>query len=248
MNRELINWLTRAGLDEQRSSIYLAVLARYECKAAEIAADLGMSRTAMYDNLSFLEQRGFISKVRKGRVSFFKALQPHELEARFRSQLNQLNDLLPLFSSLASSKVAQPSIQRFKDEYAARHVFEDILAKRPEEYLYISNPVETYKMLTRRYITRWIQRRVELNIRAKGIRTVRLTDPADKIFTEEKKYLRSLRYLPEHFSFSATIYLYDNSVGLISSYRENEALIINSRDISSTFRNFFEILWGVSHR
>jgi sugar-specific transcriptional regulator TrmB len=248
MNRELINWLTRAGLDEQRSSIYLAVLTRYECKAAEIAGDLGMSRTAIYDNLSHLEQRGFITKVRTGRVSRFRALQPHELEARFRSQLNQLNDLLPIFSSLASSKVAQPSIQRFKDEYAARHIFEDILAKRPKEYLYISNPVETYKMVTRRYITRWIYRRIELKIRARGIRTLRLTDPADKIFTDEKNYLRTLRYLPEHFSFPATLYLYDNTVGLISSFRENEALLINSRDISATFRNFFDVLWTISQR
>jgi sugar-specific transcriptional regulator TrmB len=247
LNPELRHWLVEAGLDEQRASIYLAVLARTECRAAEIAEDLGMNRTAMYDNLAFLEGRGFVTRYKKGSGTFFKALQPRELESRYKNQFNRLQDLMPHFLSLAGGALAQPTIERFRGDYAARHIFEDILSKKPAEYCYISNPVETYKIVSRKYITRWIHQRVQLKIRARGIRTLRLESPADRIFTEEKSFLRKLKYLPSALTFGATLYIYGSSVGLISSYREGEALIINSNDISTTFQQFFEILWGVSH-
>lgn len=76
MNHDIIHWLTETGLDERRAAIYLAVLERFECRASEIAQALGIGRTAIYDNLEFLEKRGFVSKYRKGNVFMFKALQP----------------------------------------------------------------------------------------------------------------------------------------------------------------------------
>lgn len=245
MNHDIVHWLTESGLDEQRATVYLAVLERFECRASEIAQALGIGRTTIYDNLDYLERRGFVSKYKKGNFHVFKALQPHELEIRYKNHLTQLQELLPLFSTIAQSKSSLPTIQRFKGPFAARNIFEDILAKKPEEYCYISNPVETYKMVTRRYITRWIHRRVESKICCRGIRTLRLTDPGDRVFSEEKNFLRKLRYLPQGITFHATIYIYNDSVGLISSFREDEAMIINSPDISRTFQSFFEMIWRI---
>ena len=59
MNTNLLAWLLSTGLDDQRARLYLSALGKGEATAKELAEDMGLNRTAVYDNLRVLEERGF---------------------------------------------------------------------------------------------------------------------------------------------------------------------------------------------
>jgi sugar-specific transcriptional regulator TrmB len=248
MNSQLLAWLVTTGLDEHRAAIYLAALSRGEATAAELAKDLKMTRTTMYDNLRILEERGYVRTVRHGKRKTFVALQPKELSRRIDEQRDRLKDLLPDFLSLAAGSSSSSFAQTFIGQYASREIFEDILQHADGEYAYFSAPGETIRTVDRRFMEAWIKRRVAKKIKSRSLRIKTKAAPANPIYTEEGPYLRQIRYLPAYVDLKCSIYLYDNRIGIISTSKEGAAYIIHSPDLAFSMKQLFEFLWGLGVR
>lgn len=251
MTSNLLSWLLSTGLDEQRAKLYLLALNKGEAKASELAEQLGISRTAIYDNLKFLEQRGFLTKISEGKRQLFVPLHPDELYKRIDAQREQLKALLPDFLALFAAKAENPFVQLFRGKFAAREVYEDILRVAPSEYCYISDPAQTSRVVDRRYIKEWVARRVEKRIKVRAIRAYTDEPIIDPIFAENQKLLRQVRYLPPSMVIRSTIYVYGNNIGIISGTREKNSVIIYSPDLAFSGRQIFEMLWeicGVNRR
>ncbi len=245
-NSNLLSWLLSTGLDEQRAKIYLSVLSMGEASAKKIADNLGLRRTAIYDNLKFLEKRGYITIIKKGKRKFFVPLHPKELYKKINSQKQQLKDLLPDFLAAYATDTKQPFVQLFSGKYAAREIYEDILENTKDEYIYISPPQLTLQTVDKIYIKNWIKRRVKKGIKARALRMNSGLSKLDDLFLEEQKYLRQIRYLPSYIDLKATIYVYKNNVGVISTEKEGVAFIIQSPDLAHSLKQLFNFLWGIS--
>lgn len=245
MKSNILSWLLQTGLDEQRAELYLAALSKGEASAAELADAVHMRRTAVYDNLRILESRGYVRTVRHDKRSVFVALHPKELQKRFDGLRDQLKDLLPDFLSLYAGSSGAPFVQTFQGAHAARHVFEDILTSTKDEYVYFSPPLLTAQMLDKAYIKKWIARRVAKGIRSRSLRVQgkTVTDPT---FSQEESFLRQIRYLPTYVDLKASLYIYGNNIGIISTRAEGAAFIIHSADLAFSLRQLFEFLWGIS--
>lgn len=245
MKSKLLSWLCSTGLDEQRAELYLASLAKGEATAAELADAIRMKRTAVYDNLRLLESRGYIQTVKHGKRNTFVALSPKELQQRFDHLRDQLKDILPDFMALSGGDSSAPSVRVFQGPYAAREVFEDILQNAKNEYVYVSPQMLTAQMLDKAYIKKWIERRVAKGIRSRSLR-VQGKNVSDPVFLEEASYLRQIRYLPGYVDLKASIYIYGNSIGVISTRQENIAYILHSADMAFSLKQIFDFMWGIS--
>lgn len=246
MKNNLITWLLSTGLDEQRAQVYLIALSKGEASAKEIAQEMNMGRTAVYDNLRVLEERGYIKTIHEGKRKVFVPLHPKELYKKMDSQKQQLKDLLPDFLALYAGEATQPHVQVFSGQYAAREVFEDILAVTKKEYLYFSSQDITYTRVDKVYMKQWVEKRVKKGIEAKSLRVQSREVKGEAMFTEEQKYLRQIRYLPEYVDLKSSIYIYENNVGVISSKKEDAAFIMHSPDLAYSFRQIFQFLWSIS--
>ncbi len=246
MNTNLLNWLLSTGLDEQRAEIYLLSLSRGEATASELADDAKMGRTAIYDNLRVLQERGFVHMVQRGKRKVFVPLHPKELYKRIDHQQEQLKDLLPDFLALYGGMTGHPSIQMFEGPYAAREVLEDILQATQKEYLYLSPAQEMIQTVDLTYMKKWVERRVKKGIVSRALRTKSKVVIDEPIFTVQEAYLRQIRYLPMYVDLKSTIYIYENNIGVISTCKEGRAFIIHSPDLAYTFRQVCEFLWSVS--
>lgn len=245
MNANIISWLLSTGLDEQRAGLYLAALGKGETSAKELANELGIGRTAVYDNLRVLEERGYVTTIMHGKRKMYVPLHPKELYKKFENQKNQLKDLLPDFLALYASKDAQPFVQLFQGPFAAREIFEDILRVTKKEYLYFSPQDLSLQTLDRAYIEKWIKRRVEKGLRSRSLRVKSHTVPNDPLFNAEAEYLRHIRYVPAYMDLKSSIYIYENNISVISTKKEGSAFIIYSPDLAYSFRQIFEFLWGI---
>lgn len=246
MNDTLLTWLKSAGLDEQRAQIYLLCLSRGTATASELADASEIGRTAIYDNLRVLEERGFVQMVQRGKRKVFVPLHPKELYKRIDHQKEQLKDLLPDFLSLYGGTTATPSMQMFEGPYAAREVLEDVLQVTQKEYLYLSPAAETIQTVDLAYMKKWVERRVKKGILSRALRVKSKAMTGEAIFNAQEGYLRQIRYLPGYVDLKSTIYVYENNIGVISTKKEGRAFIIHSPDLAYSIRQVCEFLWSVS--
>lgn len=246
MKNNLLVWLLSTGLDQQRAELYLAALRYGEASAKELADDLKIGRTAVYDNLRVLEERGYIKSIFHGKRKMFVPLHPKELYKKFENQKQQLKDLLPDFLALYATKDKHPFVQLFQGPFAAREVFEDILAVTKKEYLYFSPSSLTVQAFDKRYIEKWIARRVAKGLHSRSLRVKSKEVVSRPIFTEETKYLRQIRYLPGYIDLKSAMYIYENNIGIISNQRDGAAVIIYSPEFSFSIKQLFEFIWELS--
>lgn len=246
MNTQLLNWLLSTGLDEQRAKIYLSALAKGEAQAKDIAEEVGMNRTAVYDNLRFLEERGYVTTLHQGKRKVFVPLHPKELYKKFDQQREQLKDLLPDLLALYAEKAQQPFVQLFTGPLAAREVYEDILRVTKKEYHYFAARHSTYRNIDATASKKWVERRVKKGIESYSLRVRDEEMRHDPIFDEEATYLRHIRYLPGYVDLRSTVYIYENNIAVISSQGEGMASITYSPDLAYTLRQLFQFLWSVS--
>lgn len=248
MKNNPLVWLLSTGLDKQRAALYLAALNHGEASAKELAKELKLNRTAVYDNLRVLEERGYMKTVYNGKRKVFVPLHPKELYKKVTNQKEQLKDLLPDFLAMYAAKDMKPFVQLFDGPLAAREVYEDILAVTKEEYVYFSPSQLTLLTVDRPYIEKWVERRVEKGIKSRSLRVKSKVVPDAPIFNDEQPYLRQIRYLPMNTDLKASVYIYENNVGLISTNKEGAAFIIHSPDLAFSLKQVFEFIWGLSMR
>jgi HTH-type transcriptional regulator, sugar sensing transcriptional regulator len=248
MNSNLLAWLESTGLDSRRANIYLTVLSLGEATAKQVAAEIGMGRTAVYDNFRFLEEKGYIKSVREGKRQVFVPVHPNELYKQLESRRQQLKDLLPDFLALYAEKDIKPFAQLFKGQYAAREVYEDILRVEKKEYVYFSPSELTLQVVSRKFMEEWVKRRVSKGIKSRSLRIKSKVVPNAPIFNNEFEYLRQIRYLHGFVDLKAAIYIYGNNIGVISTKREGIAFIIHSPDLAFSLKQIFEFIWQISTR
>ncbi len=248
MKNNLISWLQETGLDEQRANIYLAALNQGEATAKQLAEVVGIHRTAVYDNLRVLEAKGYVRSIREGKRQVYVPLHPKDLYNRFESQKQQLKDLLPDFLALYAEKDLRPFAQLLQGKYGAREVYEDILRLGEKEYIYFSPPELTLQVVDENYMKDWVRRRVAKGIHSRSLRVKAKTFPDAPIFNNEAEYLRQIRFLHGHIDLKATIYIYGNNIGVISTKTEGSAFIMHSPDLAFSLKQIFEFMWQISTR
>lgn len=244
-DNNIITWLLSTGLDEQRARLYLVCLSKGTASAKKLAEELGISRTAIYDNLDHLREKGYIQEIKEGKRKLYVALHPKELYKRFEAQKEQLKDLLPDFLSIYAEESKTPFVQVFKGKYAAREVYEDIISVAKKEYVYFSPPQLTAQMVEQKYMKRWIQRRIKKDIFARSLRVRGKDVPQIKEYNQVEGYKRDMRYLPSNVDLKSSIYIYENNIGVISTVGENVAFIIYSPDLAYSMKQIFNFLWQV---
>lgn len=240
----LLSWLIASGLDEQRAKFYLVALGRGAATAKDLADDLGFKRTAAYDNLEYLREKGLVHVVKEGKRINYVALHPKELMKKIEGQKEQLKDLLPDFLAIYASKSDNPFVQMFTGKFASREVYDDIL-KVSEDYIYLSPPQLTAKTVDTSFMKKWIARRVAKGVHSRSLRVRGRDVPNVQEYNLEEKYLREIRYLPSNIDLKSSIYVYGNNIGVISTEKEDSAFIIYSADLAYSLREVFEFLWQV---
>jgi sugar-specific transcriptional regulator TrmB len=86
MKTNILSWLKSSGLDEQRANIFLALLSLGESTAKQISEKVKLGRTAVYDNLRILEEKGYAKSIRLGKRQKFVPTHPKELYKQYESK------------------------------------------------------------------------------------------------------------------------------------------------------------------
>jgi sugar-specific transcriptional regulator TrmB len=145
------------GLSATETKVYLAGLSLGPTSVQDIAKKAKLSRTATYDAVAQLQERGLISTFERGKKRFFSAEDPERALAYFRQHVKRMEDKLSTFDRLMDElkMIAggeRPAVRFYEGDEALYALFNDMASVGPAEFLEVSNVDEVYKHLDVKYL------------------------------------------------------------------------------------------------
>jgi len=247
----ILETLKRIGFSEKEAMVYTYLIRLGTQPVSVISERAGINRTTTYDIIDSLTKKGLISSIKKGSITYFKAMDPKELInylerekyeniKKIEKQQLEVERLLPALISLENPESTKPKVVFYEGEKGLRQAYEDTLTSS-ETILAYANVEEMHKGLPNFFPDYYKRRGVEKNIHIKCIA------PDNKISKErhkqDKKENREMLMISaSEYGFSPEINIYDDKV-LYASWQEKMAIIIKSEEIADFHKKMFKLCW-----
>ena len=235
--------LQELGLGKVETRTYLALLKIGSCSAGGIAKATGIHRRNIYDALNKLTGRalvGFVEKEKK----YYAAADPKKLFDILKEKEGMLKSILPeLSESYIHPKVRQ-SVFVYEGREGLKTIFNDIF-REGKEWLALGSTGLGKKILGE-WIDQFEKRRAKAGIRLKVI--FNDTPEGRKRGEELVKIGRTkAKYFPRTYFMPISTYVYGNKASLLLwSEISPISIIIDSREFSQAFRNYFNLIWKIA--
>ncbi|MSU45334.1 MAG: hypothetical protein EXS47_01765 [Candidatus Zambryskibacteria bacterium] len=242
---KLYESLTKAGLSENESRVFLVLLELGRGTVTQITRKAGLNRTTGYDILDSLTAKGLVSISGKEPKQEYLAESPDNIIPLLQNQINEKNSQLEeIRSALPEMKslhnvAGRPKVRFYEGMRGLEDVYEDTLTSKEEIRAYAT--VDDMHMAMPNYFSTYYKRRSEKNIMIRAIIPATPTGKARAKKDMEEK--RQSRLIPaDKYYFSPEINIYDDKV-MIASWREKLGIIIESAEIADAMKKTFELAW-----
>lgn len=232
------------GLTQKQAKVYLASLELGLASVQDIAQKANIERTNTYDSIKSLIEKKMMSITTVGKKQQYSAESPVVLERILDERKLELEELLPELQSINNLSQSKPRIRYYPGVEGFKAVYADTLTCQDKAMFGIFAMKDFLDVAGREFLDRMVEGRVKRGISLKVIRS-REREVAG-IYPGGKYELRELRFAPTGMVFPITTFVYDNKVIYLSSKKETFGLIIESNDIASAHKNYFNALWQIS--
>ncbi len=240
--------LIEAGLSEEQSAIYSALLDKGPMKAGPISSWTGLKRGLVYKVLDQLENMGLVSKKGgEGTVAVFSPSHPSRLaeimeqkEKSFALAKETIMFSLGNLSSKFNLLSGKPNVQFYEGKDAIDKITSDYPKKDTEirQWIDISEAMKIMGDSTVSYL----KERIKKGISKRMI--ISLTEE-NKNYVKNGSELTSFKGINKNLP--TAIQVYDDTVAMLTLSKEkNIGLIIEDKDISLTLKNIFDDCWKKS--
>ena len=232
--------LQNLGLEEKETSIYLALLELSEATVLQISKKSGIKRPTAYLILHSLEEKGFISKVLKGKKTLYSPQHPQKLVVEAELRLKELQGVVPQLESLLDKEGGKPRVMIYEGKEQLDRAYDESFIQKGEN-LYIGSIGLSMEMFPRSF------KKFELKTLSPEFRVREIVDESEegRRFAEEARGpYRSIRFIPkELLPFETDIGIFGNNVIITSAKKEYFTVKIESEEIARAFRTIFEMMW-----
>lgn len=242
--------LSKLDLTEKEINVYLNILKHGPLLASEIAKQCGLSRPNAYDIIKKLQAKGLASQLGSAFGKRFKVLSGDEIQelinqkkAEVEVLSEELSKVLPLLKSMeGKTHDPFPKIEFFEGKEGIKKMINKTLqceSKLVKGALSVKSWVE---LLGEEFTINYVRRKAEKGIQSQTIRLKKGELP-DSFYQKHTEQKRDVRYAPDDIQLDATIILFDDYVGLITTKKENIGILIQSNDLSKTHSSWFDYIW-----
>ena len=233
----------RLGLTECEANMYLTLLAYGAQPVQILARESKISRTAAYEVLDSLAQRGLVTKKTEGTKWTFLAEDPEKLDAYFsqrlslfETELQTLKRITPELRVHQGGQDVRPRVRFLSGYEGLRELFQDVERVEPQELLEFMDPDQLQGRIDK----------VKVTEARKGVNYGR---------TKVKFLFRSETFVPtathaEHRkvntidSFRGNFWIYANRVVFLNYQESIEIVVIDHHIFAETMRAMFQLAWN----
>src|SRR3989338_2590804 len=245
--------LRKIGLTEGEIKVYEALLELGECTKTALAKRSKIAPSNIYDITNRLLEKGIISKVEKNGISHFSPANPHRLldflnqkKEDIEKEKNFITSILPNLVSKFNNVKETINVEVFHNWNGLRTIFEDMLTEcKKEDKNYVLGAGKGEKdELFDTFFLKYSKLREKKGIITHIIFNSDLKERKERIdfFLNSNMYL--VKFL--HQSTPSEIMTYKNKVCIILLAKEPIVIRITSKEVASSFRQYFDIAWKVA--
>jgi sugar-specific transcriptional regulator TrmB len=243
--------LLEFGMTHTEAKIYFELTHKKETKIGSIIKNTGLHRGTVYNSISNLIKKGFVSFVNKNGTKFYKisgkGIFDNLLKERIKTIKKEKLEIDKIFKEIENfhARDEDQDVQVIYGTEAFKTLFLDIYKTCKEkniEYLFLGRGGEMQDETGKLFYenTQRIKKR-------NGIKCRIILDK-ETISHDYQKYIKGNRkYLPKKVPSPANFWIYEDIVLIVLFGTKPLVNIkINSKLLSDAFRNYFENLWKIA--
>jgi len=228
--------LTQAGLTNNESKIYLALIDLGPSLAGQISRKTGLHRRTVYDSIEMLIQKGLVGYILENNRKLFSASNPNRILEIIQEKQNQISPFIEELNKRYSSTKEKEQTNFYKGREGLKTIFEDQLGAK--EILILNASPKAYEILN--FYFHWYDK----TRKAKKIKS--------RIIATDKKIKRiplaDIRYLPQKYSNPVALNIYDDKTAIILWASEPIAILIKNKEIANAYKQYFELMWKIAKK
>ena len=232
------NTLKSLGLTQREAEAYLGLYNFKETTATQLAKITKEHRTNIYDSLNSLIKKGLIAYSIKNNVKYYKVSNPEKLMEYIQEKEKLVEHILPELQSKLKAQDEKPIVEI----YEGKEGFKTILGKilREGKTIYGIGASEEWEKNFPIKIQQYMKERESKGIKGKLL-YVKGCKPI-------KHKLNQIKYLPTEFQQPSTIAIFGDYVATFMWTKPLVATLTKSKELSRSYRKYFEILWKTASR
>lgn len=251
--KPVISLLKKLGLSNTEVSLYLHGLQFNKVNVATLVQISKIQRTTAYHALDTLCQKGLATQSKEDGKLYYQMTPATELETilisrreQLNGQIEELQSTLSLFPVPTVNNDTLPDVSNYRGIKGVQTAIDRALYSK-DRYWRIISPVNNYfRNSNLEYINYFKSKRQERGIEAKSLWESMITH-SDHLTADDIK-TRHPRIMPKTMEgkFKSSIIIFDDKVLIISSYKQQFATLISSKETANTFALMFDAIWDIS--
>jgi len=232
------------GLSGNEAKVYLALMDLGSALAGEITKKSGVNRTNVYDALDRLIEKGLVSYIIKSNRKYFEAEKPErimnyleEKQKEITSKKKRVSSIIPELELKRKLGKEPHEATIYKGKQGLKSITEDVL-KTGKEMMAFGLQGNFVAIFTH-YAKQWHMRRVKLKIPVRAI----YNEKVRPIKTKQKFIKVTMRFNKSLYDTPASTWIYGDKVAIVVWSEPIIATLIRSKEVSKSYKQFFEFLW-----
>lgn len=226
------NTLETLGLSKNESEIYLKLLETGSAKAGKISKECHLDRSATYNALTNLLNKGLVSYANIQNVKWFQAVPPKRLMDILNEKKSNLKKIMPELEGKFKQTKLKGQVTLHKGIKGVETVFQDILTNADENLIFGSEGQFQKRMpfFFEHFLREEEKRGIKKKVIVRGARK-------DSYIDGDYKFVDTGVESP------VVTNIYKNKIALIIWTTEPEAIIIENKEAADSYRSYFEFMW-----
>ncbi|MEI8143122.1 MAG: helix-turn-helix domain-containing protein [Candidatus Berkelbacteria bacterium] len=244
--------IEKLGLDKKDVKVYLALLEMGETHIVPLAQKVELPRNTVVYILENLKSIGLVEILQRCSRRVYLPNPPEAVLNLAKRQKDEATErektaksILPELKRLYSTSMVEPSMRFFKGQDEIRQIYDEMIVSGETEILYVGEYDKIVEVIGKRYLEKFIKNRIAKGIKTRSVR-VRAAEVAESIFQSPEETIRQIRYSPADFVSPGHVTIYQNTVAVITTAKENFGFVVTSKEYAITMKSWFEQLWKVS--
>ena len=226
--------LSRLGMREKESTIYIALLKISPARAQQIASETGIERRTCYEMLQRMATKNIVRSIQKGSITHFLAVPPNQLLEQIKENEREFEAILPELERMAKLPRDELQIDLLSGREGLRAVFKEIIRSGAEQFNF--GGFTKYDEVD--YIL-WSQHLRDMT---------KLGMKERVIYTANEKIIRipkgKYHQIPERYGLPASFIIYGDTVVIQVWGKNTYSLIrVSNKDFAKSYKQFFERYW-----
>jgi sugar-specific transcriptional regulator TrmB len=229
--------LTKLGLTQAESAIYLSVLKLGVCTVRDVSKECGFHRTNIYDVLEQLKEKGLITFFKEGKTTKYQASDPNNLYEFLSEKKDFLDSIFADIKLLHKESAEGISVEVYKGKEGMKSAFRDMMKEAQPIYGFGIKGQLREKMPF--FGEQWIKSLKARKIQYYGIYSKRSNLPS---------YYTEIRFVSEELSSPVATFIYGDKININIWEPTLVSIVIKSALVAQMYRKHFDLLWKIAKR